>query len=144
MRMGPAIKIDIQSAKGKIQFWVFQNIEQIMEENPGVIERVPLFNPGIFAPYVFSLAVMQTKYYTGLQVTHDPGVPTVVTGSFLLVLGFIAVFFYAHRQFWIRIDSQGSNTRICIAGKTNKDPVGMEREMTGLIEEIQKSGVSDS
>lgn len=144
MRIGPAVKIDIQSAKGKFQFWVFQNIEQIIEENPGLIDRVPIFNPGLFAPYVFSLAMVQMKYYTGLQVTRDPGVPVVIAGSFLLVLGFMTVFFYAHRQVWIRIDRQGPNTRISIASKTNKDPIGLDREITDLIEEIQKSGVSNS
>ncbi len=144
MRIGPAVKISIQSAKGKFQFWVFQNIEQIIQENPGLIDRVPLFNPGLFAPYVFSLAMIQTKYYTGLQVTRDPGVPVVVAGSFLLVLGFMTVFFYAHRQVWIRVDRQGPNTRISIAAKTNKDPVGLEREVASLIEEIQDSGVSNS
>jgi len=140
MRIGPAVKIDIQSAKGKFQFWVFQNIEQIMEENPGLIEQVPLFNPGLFDPYVFSLAMIQTKYYTGLQVTRDPGVPVVIAGSLLLVLGFITVFFYAYRQVWIRIDRQGPNTRIIIAGKANRDPVGLEREITTLMEEIENSG----
>jgi cytochrome c biogenesis protein len=137
MRIGPAVKIDVKSAKGKFQFWVFQNIEQIIEENPDLIDRVPMFNPGLFAPYVFSLAMIQTKYYTGLQVTRDPGVPLVVAGSFLLVLGFITVFFYSHRQVWIMIDRQEPNTRISIAGKSNKDQVGLEREIANLIEEIQ-------
>jgi cytochrome c biogenesis protein len=79
-----------------------------------------------------------------LQVTRDPGVPVVIAGSFLLVIGFMTVFFYAHRQVWIRIDRQGPNTRISIAGKTNKDPVGLEREITSLVEEIENSGVSNS
>jgi len=144
MRIGPAVKIDIQSKKGKFQFWVFQNIEQIIEENPSLIERVPMFNPGIFHPYVFSLAMMQTKYYTGLQVTRDPGVPVVVAGSFFLFFGFMIVFFYAHRQVWIRIDRQGPNTRISIAGKTNKDPVGLNSEIAHLVEEIEKAEVLDS
>ena len=144
MRIGPAVKIDMQSKKGNFQFWVFQNIKQIIKENPGLIESVPMFNPSIVPPYVFSLVTMQTKYYTGLQVTRDPGVPVVVTGSFFLVFGFMIVFFYAHRQVWIRIDSQGTNTRISIAGKTNKDPVGLNSEIARLVEEIEKAEVLDS
>ncbi|HYA14626.1 MAG TPA: cytochrome c biogenesis protein ResB [Syntrophales bacterium] len=136
MRMGPAVKIGIQSAKGNFQFWVFQDIEQIMEENPGLIERAQIFNPGIFTPYVFSLAMIQTKNYTGLQITRDPGVPVVVAGSFLLVFGFMIVFFCSHLQIWIRIDMQGKNTRISIAGKTNKDTVGLNREIAHLVEKI--------
>lgn len=144
MQMGPAVKINIATAKGSVQFWVFQNIEQIVEENPGLMDHVPMFNPGAFAPYVFSLAMMHTKYFTGLQVARDPGVPVVVAGSLLLVLGFMTVFFYAHRQVWIRIDSQGTHTRISITGKTNKDPVGLDREIHRLMGAIQKTEVKGS
>lgn len=140
MRMGPAVKINIATGKGNVQFWIFQNIEQIEAENPGLMDQVPMFNPGVFAPYVFSLAMMQTKYYTGLQVARDPGVPVVVAGSVLLVLGFMIVFFYAHRQVWIRIDRQGINTRISITGKTNKDSVGLDREIQRLMGAIKKAG----
>jgi cytochrome c biogenesis protein len=144
MNLGPAVKIAIQSAKGNSQFWVFENIEQIKEANPGIIEQVPMFNPGRFAPYIFSLAMMQTKHYTGLQVNSDPGLPVVVAGSLLLVLGFMTVFFYAHRQVWIRFEKHGTSTRITIAGKTNKDPVGLDREIARLIEQIQKAEVPGS
>jgi cytochrome c biogenesis protein len=139
MRMGPAVKINIATGKGNVQFWIFQNIEQIEAENPGLMDQVPMFNPGLFIPYVFSLAMMQTKYYTGLQVAGDPGVPVVVAGSLLLVLGFMTVFFYAHRQVWIRLDRQGINTRISITGKTNKDPVGLDREILRLMGAIKKA-----
>ena len=138
MRMGPAVKINIATAKGNVQFWVFQNIEQIESENPGLTDHVPMFNPGVFAPYVFSLAMMNTKYFTGLQVARDPGVPVVIAGSLLLVLGFMTVFFYAHRQVWIRLDRQGTHTRISITGKTNKDPVGLDREIHRLMGAIQE------
>ena len=139
MRMGPAVKINIATGKGNLQFWVFQNIEEMEAENPGLMEQVPMLNPGLFSPYVFSLAMMQTKYYTGLQVARDPGVPVVVAGSFLLVVGFMIVFFYAHRQVWIRIDRQGTNTRISVTGKTNKDPVGFDREIQRLMGSIKKA-----
>lgn len=139
MRMGPAVKINIAAARGNMQFWVFQNIEQIEEENPGLMDHVPMFNPGLFAPYVFSLAMVHTKYFTGLQVAKDPGVPVVVAGSLLLVVGFMTVFFYAHRQVWIRIDRQGTHTRISVTGKSNKDSVGLYREISRLIGEIQKA-----
>lgn len=144
MQMGPAIKVNIASARGNMQFWVFQNIEQIEEENPGLVDHVPMFNPGLFAPYVFSLAMIRTKYFTGLQVARDPGVPVVVAGSLLLVVGFITVFFYAHRQVWIMIDRRGTHTRISVTGKTNKDPVGFHREISRLMGEIHKTEVKGS
>jgi cytochrome c biogenesis protein len=141
MRMGPAVKINIATAKGNVQFWVFQNIEKIAEENPGLLDHVPMFNPGAFTPYVFSLAMMNTKYFTGLQVARDPGVPVVIAGSLLIVLGFITVFFYAHRQVWIRIDRKGQHTRVSVTGKTNKDPVGLDREIHRIMSVLDKAEV---
>ncbi|MEN6319578.1 MAG: cytochrome c biogenesis protein ResB [Syntrophaceae bacterium] len=144
MRMGPAVKIQITSATQNVQFWVFQNIEEIEAANPGLRQRVPIFNPGLFAPYVFSLATIQPKHYTGLQVNYDPGLPIVIGGSCFLIAGFIVVFFYAHRQVWVGITSQGEKTCVSIFGKTNKDSVGLTREISRLIKEIEKTGASSA
>jgi cytochrome c biogenesis protein len=144
MNMGPAVKISIRSAKGEFQFWVFENIEQIRKANPGITEHISVLNPGLFPPYVFSLEMLQAKHYTGLQVTRDPGVPVVVAGALLLVLGFMTVFFYAQRQIWINLGRQGTSTRISIVGKTNKNPVGLDREIERLIGQIKKEEVSGS
>jgi cytochrome c biogenesis protein ResB len=65
----------------------------------------------------------------------------VIVGAIFLVAGFIVVFFYAHRRVWIGIDSQGGKTRISVSGKSNKDSVGINREIFRLIKEIQKTGV---
>jgi cytochrome c biogenesis protein len=138
MGMGPAVKIQITAARGNVQFWIFQNIEAMEEAYPGLKNHVPMFNPGLFAPYVFSLAAILPKHYTGLQVNNDPGVPIVIGGSFLLVTGFILVFFYAHRRVWIRINREGAKTCIVVSGKTNRDPVGLGRETSRLVEEIRK------
>ena len=144
MRMGPAVKIQITSATQNVQFWVFQNIEEMEAANPGLRTNVPMFNPALFSPYDFSLAAIQPKHYTGLQVNHDPGVPVVIVGAIFLVAGFIVVFFYAHRRVWIGIDSQGGKTRISVSGKSNKDSVGINREIFRLIKEIQKTGAKST
>jgi cytochrome c biogenesis protein len=144
MRMGPAVKIQITSATQTVQFWVFQNIEEMEAANPGLRKHVPMFNPALFPPYDFSLAAIQPKHYTGVQVNHDPGVPMVIVGAVFLVAGFIVVFFYAHRQVWVGIDSQGGKTRVSVSGKSNKDSVGINREIFRLIKEIQKTGVKSA
>lgn len=137
MGMGPAVKVQIAAARGNVQFWIFQNIDAIEEANPGLRKHVPMFNPGLFAPYVFSLATILPKHYTGLQVNNDPGVPIVIGGSFLLVAGFILVFFHAHRRIRIRIDREDTKTRIIVSGKTNRDTVGLDREISRLVGEIR-------
>lgn len=134
MGMGPAVKLNIRSPAGHIQFWVFEAIEQIAQANPGLLEQVPLFNPGSFKPYIFSLGQADRRYYTGLQVARDPGVPVVATGAALMMIGFIIVFFCSHRQIWIRLDRKADKTRISIAGRSNRDAVGLKREIRKLLD----------
>jgi len=134
MGMGPAVKLNIRSPAGNFQFWVFEAIEQIAQANPGLLEQVPLFNPGAFKPYVFSLGHVDRRYYTGLQVAQDPGVPVVATGAGLMMIGFIIVFFCSHRQIWIRLDRKADKTRISIAGKSNRDAVGLKRDIRKLLD----------
>ncbi|MFA4916241.1 MAG: cytochrome c biogenesis protein ResB [Syntrophales bacterium] len=129
MGIGPAAKISVKSGEKNLQFWIFQHIEMITENNPGLSEQVPLFNPGLFKPYIFSLSRIESKYYTGLKVNRDPGVAVVATGSIFLFLGFMIVFFQSHRQIWIKLESGGEGTRISIAGRSNKDHAGMQREL---------------
>jgi len=140
MGMGPAVKLNIQSPAGHIQFWVFEAIEQIVQANPGLLEQVPLFNPGAFAPYTFSLGQADNRYYTGLQVARDPGVPLVATGALLMMIGFIIVFFCSHRQIWICLDRKEDKTRIRIAGQSNRDAVGLKRDIQKLLDAIKLHG----
>ena len=138
MQMGPAIKLSVRSTRGETVFWVFRHIDKIREMNPGIIEQVPLFNPGLFSPYVFVLNGMAEKYYTGLQVNSDPGAPIVAVAAVLMIVGLLMVFFTSHRRVWIRIDTNQGLTRISIAGRSHKDAAGLEREMKRLLEKIGK------
>jgi len=140
MRMGPAVKMQIRAAGKEVQFWVFQNIREMEAAHPGLTKQVPMFNPGLFAPYVFSLVTIQPRLYTGLQVSRDPGVPVVIGGSFLLVAGFMIVFFYSHRRVWVSITTEGGRTKIRIAGRSNRDRVGLNREISRLVRNLRKTG----
>lgn len=138
MQMGPAIKLAVRSARGETTFWVFRYIDKIREMNPGIVEQVPLFNPGIFSPYVFVLNGMAEKYYTGLQIGSDPGAPVVAVAAVVMIIGLLMVFFTSHRRVWVRIEHHQGATRISIAGRSHKDAPGLEREMKQLLEKIGK------
>lgn len=138
MQMGPAVKLVIRAPQGETVFWVFQQIERIREMNPGILEQVPLFNPSLFKPYEAVLKKMEAKYYTGLQVSRDPGAPVVAVAGVLMVVGLIMVFFMSHRQVWLRVEEKGGSCRIRLAGRSTKDPVGLDREMGRLREAIWK------
>ena len=136
MRMGPAVKLSITSPRGSFQFWVFQNIERIKEANPGVLAQVPLMNPGLFSPYLFSVQKKGERFFTVLQAARDPGVPLVAAGALLLIVGLLVTFFFSHRRFRIVLEEKKGKSRIGLAGSSNRDRVGLENELNQLRAEI--------
>jgi cytochrome c biogenesis protein len=136
MSMGPAVLLEITSSGGSTRLWVFKYIEKIVKRFPGILEKVPKFNPGLFRPYHFGLDRIEVKYYTGLQVSRDPGVSTVAAGSCFIIIGFFITFFSAHRRLWIRVDEREGKSRISIAATSTKDPVGLKREVENLMKHV--------
>ena len=140
MNMGPAVLISVQP-KGQektLDFWVFKNEEQALSRLPGPMRQSVKFNPAAFKPYTFFLDGLETGYYTGLQVNRDPGVPIVWTGCFLMVAGLFFTFFTSHRRIWVRVLDRGPVTRIDVSGTSNKNPVGLQRELEHLVKGIRK------
>jgi len=138
MNMGPAVKLGVMSEEGGTAFWVFRNIREIEEANPGITEQVPQFNPGLFKPYLFSLGGIENAYFTGLQVNTDPSVPIVAAGAFLMVAGFMIVFLFSHRQIWVRVEGRDGRSRISIVGRCSRDPVGLSRDMDAIAASERK------
>ncbi|MBW1779909.1 MAG: cytochrome c biogenesis protein ResB [Deltaproteobacteria bacterium] len=140
MNMGPAALISVQPEKqGKpLEFWVFKNQEQALNRLPGPMRQSSKFNPSAFAPYTFFLDGVETRYYTGLQVNKDPGVPIVWIGCFFMVAGLFFTFFTSHRRIWVRVLDTGQGIQTDVAGSANKNPVGLQRELEHLVKDIRK------
>ena len=137
MKVGPAVKLVVHGSKGETAFWVFQQIEKIREMNQDIIAQIPMFDPGLFHPYLFVLNEMEEKYYTGLQVTRDPGAPVVAAAAVLLILGLMLVLFSYSRQVWIRIDQDKDKVFVRIAGRSYRNKAGLERELQHLFAEFK-------
>ena len=137
MKMGPSVKLVVREAKGETAFWIFQQIEKINKMNPDIVAQVPMFNPGLFRPYLFVLTGLEEKYYTGLQVSRDPGTPVVAAAAVFLILGLMLVLFSYSQQVWIRIDQEKDKVHILIAGRSYKNKAGLERELQHLLAELK-------
>jgi ResB protein required for cytochrome c biosynthesis len=136
MELGPAVKLRITSPQKDVQFWVFKNIDEIKTANPGLLSQVPIFNPGLFRPLVFSLNRIEQQYYTGLRVVSDPGVLLVAVGGALMVAGLMIVFFWSHQRFWVRMEQEGAKIRISVAGRSNRNSAILQRQIDNLCKRI--------
>jgi cytochrome c biogenesis protein len=78
----------------------------------------------------------EERYYTGLQITKDPGVGLVYTGFMMMILGCMVTFFMSHQQVVVEIQPKGNNIRVMVSGKTNKNKVGFTYKMERLADKL--------
>lgn len=77
------------------------------------------------------------RYFTGLQVTKDPGVPIVYTGFIGMILGFVITFFMSHQMVCVELTTRGDLTRVAVAGIADRNKMGMERKTEQLTERLK-------
>ena len=138
MQWGPAVKLRIISPKKDIQFWVFQQLDKLITMKPNLLNEAPMFNPGLFTPFVFSIGRVEKTYYTGLHIVRDPGVPLVALGGLLMVAGLIVVFFISFQQLWVRIEQEGAKISISIAGRSNRNNQQLQKKIDYLCRQINE------
>jgi len=99
--------------------------------------KFPSFDKMRKGDVTISVAEMQTRYATGLQVTYDPGVWIVYTGFFLMIIGCIITFFMSHQQIYVEAQIEKGQTAIIISGIATKNRLGMENRMKRLMDGIK-------
>jgi cytochrome c biogenesis protein len=138
--MGPAVLISVVSDRGgETRFWVFQDIDRLRKRFPPAMFQAPILNPSSFKPYTFFLDGIESRYYTGLQVNRDPGVPLVWLGFFLIIAGLFVTFFISHRRVWVRLSESQGRVSVSVAGTANKNPVGLEKELDRLTQKLRQA-----
>ena len=78
----------------------------------------------------------EQRYFTGLQVSRDPGVWVVYIGFILIILGCYITFFMSHRQVCVDIVETGQNCRVLVTGTANKNKLGNERKLKTLAQTL--------
>jgi len=78
-----------------------------------------------------TLKVLDLIGSTGLQIRFDPGIPVVYTGFGLLMLG-VVMSYFSHSQIW----ALQVGDRLYIGGKTNRAQITFERELLGILTEM--------
>ncbi len=135
MDMGPAVEVGIISPEERLRFWVFKNIRLIRETVPDLYERAPVFNPGQYEPYLFSLKGVEPIYYSGLMVNYDPGAKIAALGSVFFLLGLFFLILGNHIRVWGTFEQQSGRVRISMHSSRNR----ADQEINQLIADFKGS-----
>ena len=98
--------------------------------------RFPDFDRMQFRDMIISVAKYTHRYYTGLQVTKDPGVWVVYSGFMMLILGCYITFFMSHQRICIDIVKKGRKCRVMVSGTANKNKLGMKNKIKRMSEKL--------
>jgi cytochrome c biogenesis protein len=82
----------------------------------------------------YLLKFLSIGYYTGLQISYDPGLSIIWFGCLLMVVGMFLSFYLSYKRIWVRL----SAGNVELGGRSYKNRSGFEKEFSRL-----KSVISD-
>ena len=98
--------------------------------------RFPRFDRMRKGEVVIAIADFLPRYYTGLQVSRDPGVWVVYIGFMMMIIGIYITFFMSHQQICVAVVGKGTKSEVMVAGTSNKNKMGMQKKVTRLSERL--------
>ncbi|MBZ5599375.1 MAG: cytochrome c biogenesis protein ResB [Acidobacteriia bacterium] len=99
---------------------------------------IPGFEQNADSPYRFEAKDLRMGYFTGLEVSHEPGQWAVWAGVILMGFGLAVVFYVVHMRFWAVpvVDARGHLT-LWVGGAANKNKEAFEERFQKLVGEIE-------
>lgn len=96
------------------------------------------FEQNSSSPYKFEPKELKMAYFTGLQVSHEPGQWAVWGGVILMGLGLALVFYLVHMRFWATVVADDKGVlQLWVGGAANKNKDVFEHKFSKLVEEIK-------
>jgi cytochrome c biogenesis protein ResB len=90
------------------------------------------------APYQIEAQDLKLGYFTGLQVSHEPGQWAVWTGVILMGIGLCIVFYVAHVRFWaVPVRDARGKLSLWVGGTANRNRDAFEQRFRDLREKIE-------
>ncbi len=107
-----------------------QNINVWLPPIPGHEENAS-------SPFAFEGKDIQMAYFTGLEVSHEPGQWGVWAGVVLMGFGLAFVFYFVHTRVWaVPVRDAGGRLMLWIGGTANKNKDVFEQRFRELVEQI--------
>lgn len=125
----PAIQLLVRDKKGESKVWLFP--------------RFPDFSHPDSAAYIFRYRDMQAGYYTGLQVSYEPGQWAVWAGCILMAVGLVMAFYFVHVRAWaVPVEDGRGRLVLWVGASASKNRDELEERFRGLVEEIRRALVA--
>lgn len=99
---------------------------------------IPGVEQNASSPYLFEGKDVQMAYFTGLEVSHEPGQWVVWAGVVLMGIGLTVVFYLVHTRIWVMPvrDARGQ-LQLWIGGTANKNKDAFEHRFQDLADKIE-------
>lgn len=97
----------------------------------------PTFDEMRKGSVIISVSDHVDRYYTGLQVTRDPGVWVVYLGFVLMIVGCYVTFFTSHQRLFVEAVRMEGGCRVMVAGFANKNKYGMQQEVKRIADRLR-------
>jgi cytochrome c biogenesis protein len=98
--------------------------------------KFPSFDKMRKGQVFIAIADFVPRYYTGLQVSRDPGVWVVYIGFILMIIGIYITFFMSHQQICIEVTPRDPKSQVMVAGTSNKNKMGMQKKVEQLAHQL--------
>jgi len=99
---------------------------------------IPGFEQNAASPYAFEGKDIQMAYFTGLEVSHEPGQWSVWAGVILMGIGLAVVFYFVHARVWaVPVRDARGQLKLWIGGTANKNKDAFEQRFRDLVETIE-------
>jgi len=96
--------------------------------------KFPTFDKMRKGKFAFAIEDIEQVYYTGLQITKDPGVLYVYAGFILMIIGCWITFFMSHQIVFLEFEKiSQTKSKIFISGTANKNNQSMKIKINKYI-----------
>jgi cytochrome c biogenesis protein len=125
--VNPAVQISVQSKQAAgSKIWLFP--------------KFPEFTHGNNTGFDFRVADVQMGYFTGLQVSHEPGQWAVWAGVIVMGLALALTFYFVHVRLWaLPVDDGQGRMVLWLGASASKNREDFERRFRDLVSAVEQN-----